>query len=101
MMFITIIVLITQADFLIRMADHGSVNALCGYFDVQFAGSPENPADTPVTLSTAPDPTGATHWGQQVFFLYPDIPVKPGWLVVGVCGCGGGCIVVGLGMCVN
>lgn len=60
------------------MADTGSVDALCGYFDVQFAGSPEHPADTPVTLSTAPDPTGATHWGQQVFFLYPPLQVKPG-----------------------
>lgn len=41
----------------------GPLEALSGFFDVRFNGSPENPADFPVTLSTAPDPTGCTHWG--------------------------------------
>ncbi len=32
-------------------------------------------------LSTAPDATGATHWGQQVFFMNPPIAVAPGdWI---------------------
>ena len=35
-------------------------------FGPQFKGSPQNPVTTEVTLTTAPDPTGATHWGQQV-----------------------------------
>ena len=34
-----------------------------------------------VLLSTAPDATGATHWGQQVFFLNPPVAVAPGdWI---------------------
>lgn len=42
------------------------MDAFCGWFDTQFKGSPQNPATTEITLTTAPDPTGATHWGQQV-----------------------------------
>lgn len=30
-----------------------------------------------VVLSTAPDATGATHWGQQIFFLQPAIACAP------------------------
>ena len=30
-----------------------------------------------VLLSTAPDATGATHWGQQIFFLHPAIACAP------------------------
>jgi len=38
-----------------------------------------------VLLSTAPDATGATHWGQQVFFLNPPVSVAPGdWISVDV-----------------
>jgi hypothetical protein len=37
---------------------HGRIEALCGWFDVQFKGSEQNPTDNPVSLSTAPDPTG-------------------------------------------
>lgn len=47
-----------QASFKLRLLQPGPVEALAGYFDVQFRGSPENPADSPVTLTTAPDPTG-------------------------------------------
>lgn len=49
------------------------VEAFCGYFDVLFKGSEQNPADVEVRLSTAPDPTGATHWGQQTFYINPPI----------------------------
>jgi protein arginine N-methyltransferase 1 len=34
--------------------------------------------DEAVKLSTAPDATGATHWGQQVFMLHPPIDCAPG-----------------------
>ena len=56
----------------------GPIEGLCGFFDVQFRGSPENPADYDVLLSTAPDPTGATHWGQQSFVLHPAVACAPG-----------------------
>ncbi|MEW5299181.1 MAG: hypothetical protein WDW36_002221 [Sanguina aurantia] len=55
------------------VSDGGPVEALCGYFDVLFKGSEENPADNEVRLTTAPDPTGATHWGQQSFYVQPPI----------------------------
>lgn len=56
------------------------MDAFCGWFDTQFKGSAENPVTTEVTLTTAPDPTGATHWGQQV----------GGWVRVCVCVWWGG-----------
>ena len=56
-----------------EVLDSGSVNAFCGWFDVLFGGSEENPADFQVPLSTAPDPRGSTHWGQQLFALSPPI----------------------------
>ena len=56
-----------------HVADGGPVEAFCGFFDVSFRGSAENPADNEVRLSTAPDPTGATHWGQQTFYLHPPV----------------------------
>ncbi|KAL3896898.1 MAG: hypothetical protein SGPRY_013172, partial [Prymnesium sp.] len=40
------------------------LNAFGGWFDVQFCGSPNDPAPNPVELTTAP--TYSTHWGQQV-----------------------------------
>lgn len=55
-----------QASFQMRVLEDGPVDAFCGWFDTQFKGSAENATTTEVTLSTAPDPTGATHWGQQV-----------------------------------
>ena len=56
----------------------GPIEGFCGFFDVQFRGSPENPADCDVLLSTAPDPTGATHWGQQSFVLHPGVACVAG-----------------------
>ncbi len=55
-----------QASFQMRVLEDGPVDAFCGWFDTQFKGSEQNATTTEVTLSTAPDPTGATHWGQQV-----------------------------------
>ena len=62
-----------QASFALDILDSGNINGFAGFFDVQFRGSPENPADFDVLLSTAPDPTGATHWGQQTFTLHPPV----------------------------
>lgn len=66
------------ASFSMPLTESGSVEAFAGFFDVTFAGSPENPTDNPIILSTAPDPTGATHWGQQCFFLHPSLPGESG-----------------------
>eukprot|EP00197_Chlamydomonas_leiostraca_P014660 CAMPEP_0202867434 /NCGR_PEP_ID=MMETSP1391-20130828/9431_1 /ASSEMBLY_ACC=CAM_ASM_000867 /TAXON_ID=1034604 /ORGANISM="Chlamydomonas leiostraca, Strain SAG 11-49" /LENGTH=379 /DNA_ID=CAMNT_0049547481 /DNA_START=156 /DNA_END=1295 /DNA_ORIENTATION=+ len=65
-------------EFSMHVADGGPVEALCGYFDVSFRGSDENPADNDVKLTTSPDPTGATHWGQQVFYVHPALDCAPG-----------------------
>lgn len=61
----------------------GPVDAVVGFFDVTFAGSPASPAPAPVTLTTAPDADGATHWGQQVFPLTPPLRGAAGDAVVG------------------
>ena len=67
-----------QAEFSMDVFEHGPVEGFCGFFDVQFCGSKANPADYEVLLSTAPDPTGSTHWGQQSFVLHPTISCAPG-----------------------
>jgi type I protein arginine methyltransferase len=56
----------------------GGVDGLAGWFDVDFRGSEQNPAPEPVTLDTSPDEQGATHWGQQAFYLHPPQPVQAG-----------------------
>jgi protein arginine N-methyltransferase 1 len=71
-----------NANFTMSVTERGSVDAYCGFFDTEFKGSVENPADFPITLSTAPDPTGATHWGQQSFFLQPSLQVSAGDKIV-------------------
>lgn len=67
-----------QSSFTMKITEHGSVEGFVGYFDTEFKGSAESPVTTAVTLCTAPDETGATHWGQQVFQVYPNIPCVPG-----------------------
>ncbi|GFR40027.1 hypothetical protein Agub_g562 [Astrephomene gubernaculifera] len=67
-----------KAEFLLHMTDGGPVDALCGFFDVWFRGSQQAPTDNEVRLTTGPDPTGATHWGQQTFPLHPAIDCAPG-----------------------
>lgn len=47
-----------KSEFVMHMTDGGPVDALCGFFDVLFKGSDENPTDNEIRLSTAPDPTG-------------------------------------------
>ena len=67
-----------QASFSMNVSEDGTAAAYTGFFDTEFRGSTENPATIPVTLSTAPDPTGATHWGQQSFLLQPPIELNAG-----------------------
>ena len=54
------------------------VGAFCGWFDVSFKGSGANPNETDVELTTAPDANGATHWGQQAFYVHPSISAADG-----------------------
>jgi len=70
-----------SADFELAVEEagaQGGVDALCGWFDVDFRGSDANPAPSPVTLDTSPDEQGSTHWGQQAFFLHPPQPAQAG-----------------------
>ena len=67
-----------QSTFSMTVTESGAVEAFAGFFDTEFRGSEEHPTDMPVTLSTAPDPTGATHWGQQSFMLHPPIECAAG-----------------------
>ena len=66
------------AKFSVEVAESGAVEAFCGFFDVDFRGGADGPADAPVVLTTAPDPTGSTHWGQQVFALAPPFAAAAG-----------------------
>lgn len=56
------------------------VEGLCGYFDVEFRGSIQNPAPKPILLSTTPLKS-PTHWGQQLFGLYPKVRAKKGDII--------------------
>ena len=47
-----------KEEFTMHVPDGGPVDAFCGYFDVLFKGSTENPADVEIRLPTGPDPTG-------------------------------------------
>jgi protein arginine N-methyltransferase 1 len=75
-----------KADFRLTLGDTGvsaGVDAFCGWFDVAFAGSEASPAETRVELDTSPDEQGATHWGQQAFYLHPPQPGREGDVIVG------------------
>ena len=63
--------------------DEMCVGAFAGWFDVTFAGSSENPCENVVELTTAPDANGATHWGQQAFYMYPEISPSRGSKIKG------------------
>eukprot|EP00897_Mesotaenium_endlicherianum_P007065 jgi/Mesen1/6387/ME000329S05556 len=67
-----------RSEFRMPMLPASSVvSGFAGWFDVQFKGSQENPADSPVELTTAPSVEDTTHWGQQVFLLHPPVAVNP------------------------
>jgi protein arginine N-methyltransferase 1 len=67
-----------EATATLSFAESGRAEGLVGWFDVSFRGSPENPADEPVVLTTEPDADGATHWGQQLFHVHPPLQVVAG-----------------------
>jgi len=60
----------------ITKADAEVCNGVIGWFTTDFNGSVEHPTAAPVTLTTAPTAHGATHWGQQIFHIVPEIPLK-------------------------
>ena len=62
---------------------NSEVGAFAGWFDVHFKGSKQNPCETEVELTTAPDANGATHWGQQAFYLERGIKPSDGGAVWG------------------
>ena len=64
-------------------AGPAEVGAFCGWFDVSFKGSSANPNETDVELTTAPDANGATHWGQQAFYLDPTLSAADGNVIAG------------------
>merc|ERR1719188_2653681 len=61
-----------------RVSHDGPVEGFCGFFDVFFRGSPEDPVEREVTLTTSPGPGNQTHWGQQMFGFYPPMQAKRG-----------------------
>jgi protein arginine N-methyltransferase 1 len=71
-----------RGPFACTVRSPGAVQALAGWFDVTFDGSPSAPAETPVVLSTSPS-QGYTHWGQQVFLLGAQLFAEPGDVILG------------------
>lgn len=67
-----------EADITFEILQGGMIDALCGFFDVSFKGSPENPTQHEVLLSTAPEIGPCTHWGQLSFFMIPQLPCQSG-----------------------
>lgn len=71
-----------DSPFRVRLRGGGqqgsTVSAFCGWFDTTFKGSDENPTDAPIELSTAPESGTCTHWGQQVFYVHPQIEGNDG-----------------------
>eukprot|EP01024_Parvocaulis_polyphysoides_P037993 TRINITY_DN339_c1_g1_i4.p1 TRINITY_DN339_c1_g1~~TRINITY_DN339_c1_g1_i4.p1 ORF type:complete len:384 (-),score=76.81 TRINITY_DN339_c1_g1_i4:606-1718(-) len=65
-----------QVSFEMTVPSKNEIEGFCGYFDVEFKGSPQNPCQSAVTLTTAPDATGCTHWGQLTFPAYPSVKMN-------------------------
>lgn len=71
-----------QSDFTLQISSTSRFAGIAGWFDVEFRGSPALPAANNVTLSTSPF-VQPTHWGQQVFPLYPPHQLCEGDAVTG------------------
>ena len=71
-----------MSEFSMGLDTDGPVEGFCGWFDTDFSGSEEMPAEWLSTLSTAPDETGATHWGQQLFQVSPNLMGRSGSKIV-------------------
>jgi len=75
-----------QAPFTLELDEtgpEGGVDAFLGWFDVDFRGSAASPAQVAVTLDTAPEEAGSTHWGQQAFYLHPPAAARAGDVLTG------------------
>ncbi|EOA37962.1 hypothetical protein CARUB_v10009430mg [Capsella rubella] len=59
-------------------AEHTRLCGFGGWFDVQFLGRKEDPAQQEIELTTAPSEQHCTHWGQQVFIMSNPINVEEG-----------------------
>jgi protein arginine N-methyltransferase 1 len=66
-----------SSKFAFQISTISRFGGIAGWFDVDFNGSPENPAGKPINLTTSPF-VQPTHWGQQVFPLYPPVQVCEG-----------------------
>ena len=71
-----------KASFALPITAMARFGGIAGWFDVDFRGCVEHPAEKVVTLTTSPF-VQPTHWGQQVFPLYPPVQVCEGDAVVG------------------
>jgi protein arginine N-methyltransferase 1 len=60
---------VNPVNFNIEVPFPVTVSGFAGWFTVDFNGSPENPVQKRVVLSTGPE-VGTTHWGQQVRIFY-------------------------------
>ncbi|TYZ61609.1 hypothetical protein PybrP1_008388 [[Pythium] brassicae (nom. inval.)] len=70
------------APFSFAISSMSRFGGIAGWFDTDFKGCAENPALKEVTLTTSPY-VQPTHWGQQVFALYPPVQVCEGDVVEG------------------
>lgn len=70
------------SEFSLPISAMARFGGFAGWFDVEFKGCAENPAEREVTLTTSPF-VQPTHWGQQVFPLYPLTQVCDGDVVEG------------------
>ncbi|KAI5073454.1 hypothetical protein GOP47_0011467 [Adiantum capillus-veneris] len=59
------------------------LSGFAGWFDVQFKGRAEDPADQIIELTTSPSAEKSTHWGQQVFLLQPPLDYECGNIIEG------------------
>jgi protein arginine N-methyltransferase 1 len=73
---------VKETKFELVAARAGLFCGFVGWFDTTFGGSPESPATEDVELSTTPELPG-THWGQQVFLVYPPVHVTQGQKLTG------------------
>ncbi|DAZ93736.1 TPA: hypothetical protein N0F65_007362, partial [Lagenidium giganteum] len=71
-----------HSSFTLQISNTARFGGIAGWFDVDFKGCPSNPATKEITLTTSPY-VQPTHWGQQVFPLYPPTQVCDGDIVEG------------------
>lgn len=74
--------LLEPVPFDITVDEPRRASAYVGWFDVNFAGTEENPCKHVVTLGTGPHDE-PTHWGQQVFYFPSPFDLQPGDTVSG------------------